>query len=1814
MARARRGDDGEPRVGALVFATVGSARVGADDDEIARAGHANALAVSGKYGYLVHARGTTARVLRTSEVAREVEGWRAREAPASERRLDGDCVDACARSDGGDVIEIVSMTPDERAFATCDRRGRVEFYAAKDSSDGKARGEKFGEMTLEAPVRAVKWCANSASFIALTGDALMYVEAVGKEPKEIATNVTCVSARANGTLAWASGNVISIASSVDPAQTVKETIEISPFHDPEDSVEIDGVYVHSADKILFTSRSVEDPADCSLAVLKKVDGNWVCTRLESAFDIDSEVVDLTGPVLDASAFSPWNVVFATHRKAWDNQLLTLQITRDADPCVLEVEDDRCSASVPMTEDDENNYVTGLGLDLTGAGGTMLNPQDKSAPELAKGPAIVFSTTDGRITILKCANLDTEEARIGAQSIQTQLTLPTDSPPAMIQAGSSPTLTPAKPSFGFGSAPPATPTLAFTASSPAATAASTPAFSFKPTETSATPVASTPTFSFKPPEATATPPPASTPAFSFKPAEAASTPAFSFKPAEAASTPAFSFKPAEAASTPAFSFKPAEAASTPAFSFKPAEAASTPPPASTSAFSFKPPEPAKTPLASSTPAFSFKSPEPLAFPTASPASAPAFSFKSPEPAKPPVSPTPVVSQPTSSPKPIETVKPIESVSLQSVAPTPPRKTPPPKPATQSAAAPQSPVEKGMELLKRLSVGEIDVDTAQLELKGLILDNTPTKSTKKDWSVSMAKFTPIDTTRSPGVNLQSSPLPSWGKKLEDIRRSKEQASSEADGLKAIEDDMASVIAEVGAMLEDVTSVTKSLSGEISESLMPGKADIAKIEQSSASAKTTIESLLDGSNQLRSRLNELWAANASDETLRSELESLISAACEEIDENSNVDDTRELSPALKDVQDNMHKDMRTVLEMAADLEASVERLEAAKREANRPKPKTIIRSGLIALKVDTSASFTAQMNGIMKAINTQAAVIEAQAEKLDTLLARVQEEDAPRVSKIKSTLPKENTPPKPAKPLNVTAKKAVEPERSAEPLMLKTPVSKIVVADEGLGDDLETVIMSRIASTRITTVKKTTPPKPKQISPIKPAAIEKKPAPLAASQPELAKPPAPAMSFGADFLAKSQQDYAAAQKALDEDLKKATTPTESKPAFSFAATPATKSAETESKPAFTFAPPAAKPSPSTESKSAFTFAPPSASSSATESKSASAAAPTMSFSADFLAKANSGYQKAQTALEEELKGEKVEEKKSEAKFSFGIPASAPTSTSTSAAIPVSGGFGSSAPASKPTGGFSFGTPAKATADSKSELASAPAFSFGAKPAEIKPAGDVKSKEVPEEESKKEESKEATTPVAAPPMSFSADFLAMANKGYAAAQAALEDDLAKATPPPGTPPASAASASPEKPLSFTAATPSPAPKFGITAASSSASLATEVAPSKPTFGSSASSAATTTTGISSGFGSFGFGSSTNSASSGGAGAFGSTSPAAAAASAPVFGASTSTSSQSAPAFGASSAFGAATTSSFGAAPATSAPAFGAAPATSGGFGKSSGFGAAATTSAPAFGAPSAFGAATTTSSPAFGAPSAFGAATTTSTPAFGAPSAFGAATTTSAPAFGAPSAFGAAAAASTPTAFGAAATGASGFAAVASSPSPFGAAATASGGFGAAATQATTGFGAAAAQNSNGFGGFGQSTGGFGAAATQATTGFGAAATQATTGFGAAAAQSSSGFSGGFGQPTASSGFGQPAASSGFGQPAASSGFGQPAASSGFGQPASPGFGAAAQTSAFGGGFGQPASPGGFGQPSSPSGFGQPQQQSGFGAQNPAFTQMRR
>ena len=1765
--------EGEPETGTLVFSTIGTVRVVPEDEAVTRSetpGYACKIAASGRHGYFVVAYGTTAYCARTSEVAHAASEWKANESAEDERVLDRDSIHACERSAGGGSIEVVSMTRDERAFATCDESGRVEFYVAKSENDGTVSAEKFGEMTMKAPVRALKWCSDNRSFVALVGDELVFVESVGKEAKRVAEGVSCVSARSNDTLVWAIGNTVFVGSQADPLQPPKSQIEIGPFRGPEDTVEVDGIYAASAEKFLLTARSVAEPDDCFLSALMKCEGSWANTRLESAFDIDPEVVGLRGPVLNANSFSPWNIVFVTHRKAWDNQLLTVRAALDKPPCVLEVDDDRCFASVPMTVEDENNYVTGLGIDLTGAGGQMLNPQDKSAPALAKGPVLLFSTTDGRITLLKCANLNEEEGRVGAQSVQTPLTLPSDAHPA--KAGSTEPVksasasTPAT-SFGFGAAAPAV--------------ASTPAFSFAPAASSA--AASTPAFSFQPAASSASfaATPASTPAFSFKPAAssaaAASTPA---------SAPAFSFAPA--ASSPAAAPAPA---STPAFSFKPAasSAAATPTPASAPAFSFKPPaasSAASTPAPASAPAFSFKPPASSAAAAPTPASAPAFgAFK---PAASSAAPTPA---PASAPA--FSFKPASASTL--ATPSPPRSTLPPKPEPLTSSATMSPVDKGMKLLEKLKSGEIDMSSAQRELEQLMHDATPTKSPRTAQGAAVEKFKPVDTSLSPAVNLQSSPLPSWGSKLEEVRRARSTSAGEADGLKAIEDDMSSVIAEVKAMLEDVSNVTKCMKGEKFDDSMPGKTEMDYIKNSIASAKDTIGTLIGGSGQLRSSLNELWAANSADESLRSELESRISIACEALDENAAVEDTRELSPALKEVQENIQLDMRSVLEMAADLEASVERLEAAKREASRPRPKHVINSGLVSSSAGQPAT-SVQIASIMKAISTQSAVISAQTERLDQLLQSLQDDDIDVPSRVTETKKPESKQRLSSSPSASMAAMKI----TSEPLPLKTPVKTTSNEDDG-ASDLESVIMARMASTRITTVQKEpTPTRVAKVSPIK------KPQPVAMSTPS-PQPPAspPQMGFSADFLAKANKGYAAAQKALEDDLNKAATPKPAAPAFS-----------------------APKP------------APPAAS------------APAMGFSADFLAKANAGYQKAQAALEEELAGDKPKVEAPTQTVSLGIPSTASSSpkkeTDEKKVEPVK----------PPTGGFSFGIPkAESKTDTKEDVPpQTSAFSFGSTAASLPVT--PKDDETPKEASASPE--KATE---APTMGFSAEFLAKANKGYAAAQKALEDDLAQATPPPGTPPAAAQS---ESKGPFTALDPSSVPKFGIQ-------------PSKPAESLSAGASTASTLGISTSFGSFSFGGKTDEkakeaestsaapaqpapasssafgapASSSSFGAPASSSAFGAPASSSAFGAPASSSAFGAPAsssaFGApasSSAFGApASSSSFGApasssafgAPASSssfgAPAsssaFGApasssafgAPASSSAFGapaSSSAFGAAASSSAfgapatsSAFGSKTSFGAATTTSSPAFGTPSAFGAAASTSSPAFGAPASpggfgkstgFGAAASTSSPAFGAPATpggFG------SQTGFGSAATTGGGFAAAASKPSAFGAIASGAGGFGQPSgfgTPSSPGFGASS-QAGNAFGTVSASppsSGGFGSFASQ-PSGFGAAAAS-TGGFGS---------SSGFGQATASGGFGQ-ASSGGFGQ-AASGGFGQ-APSSGFGQPASGGFGQPAS-----GGFGQPAS-GGFGQPAAggfgqASGFGaQPTSPSGFNTNNPAFTQMRR
>jgi nuclear pore complex protein Nup214 len=57
------------------------------------------------------------------------------------------------------------------------------------------------------------------------------------------------------------------------------------------------------------------------------------------------------------------------------------------------------------EDDDSNYVVGMSLDLTGCGGPMMHPADRSRPRLPQGPLVLVATADAKLAVMRLGNLD-----------------------------------------------------------------------------------------------------------------------------------------------------------------------------------------------------------------------------------------------------------------------------------------------------------------------------------------------------------------------------------------------------------------------------------------------------------------------------------------------------------------------------------------------------------------------------------------------------------------------------------------------------------------------------------------------------------------------------------------------------------------------------------------------------------------------------------------------------------------------------------------------------------------------------------------------------------------------------------------------------------------------------------------------------------------------------------------------------------------------------------------------------------------------------------------------------------------------------------------------------------------------------------------------------------------------------------------------------------------------------------------------------------------------------------------------------------------
>ena len=463
----------ESEVGGLVYQSLGT--VGFSHPEEAAAfpvppGYAKLVAVSSRYGLTLFADHAGLCVTNTSRLAQVTESLK--EKLPAEQIVPGNDFSRIPLRE----ITNVSFCPDETTVAAvCG--GTVHLFQTKDLADLTTQAKAFRVQILGDDdecelIRDLQWlvefpfaylalvaserdtkCEHAKLVVgsAMSLDQLAPVAiaegvrafAVARGPDDVGDeNVPKYSfGEGKGALAaWApfSGGVV-VARLTDGGYTATMKHHgVGPCEDGSVDVHVDGLAflvgeegANETTALLALCVDKEDPEShrALCVTCDTSDGNTTPSAgydMRGAFAIDDdETSGLVGPYAHARRVGAWRVALASHRKAWDNQLCAVR-PPSADglvaPCVLDVEDDRCVPSIPLAgEDEDSNFVVGLALDTTGAGGRMLHPADKSRPRLPQGPLVFVATADARLSVMRLGNLDEELAmRFEASSVKPAL--------------------------------------------------------------------------------------------------------------------------------------------------------------------------------------------------------------------------------------------------------------------------------------------------------------------------------------------------------------------------------------------------------------------------------------------------------------------------------------------------------------------------------------------------------------------------------------------------------------------------------------------------------------------------------------------------------------------------------------------------------------------------------------------------------------------------------------------------------------------------------------------------------------------------------------------------------------------------------------------------------------------------------------------------------------------------------------------------------------------------------------------------------------------------------------------------------------------------------------------------------------------------------------------------------------------------------------------------------------------------------------------------------------------------------------------------
>ncbi|KAL4522854.1 hypothetical protein Ndes2526A_g07587 [Nannochloris sp. 'desiccata'] len=119
-------------------------------------------------------------------------------------------------------------------------------------------------------------------------------------------------------------------------------------------------------------------------------------RFSAATDGNASQQHQAPPCLVSATVSGWGATVFTHMHAFDDHIKIVQQQVDLLQGI-DVTDDKLAIRIPNAPGDANNYVVGLGFDLSsqGAGSIVVqHPTDETAPDLQPQPVLWVATSDG----------------------------------------------------------------------------------------------------------------------------------------------------------------------------------------------------------------------------------------------------------------------------------------------------------------------------------------------------------------------------------------------------------------------------------------------------------------------------------------------------------------------------------------------------------------------------------------------------------------------------------------------------------------------------------------------------------------------------------------------------------------------------------------------------------------------------------------------------------------------------------------------------------------------------------------------------------------------------------------------------------------------------------------------------------------------------------------------------------------------------------------------------------------------------------------------------------------------------------------------------------------------------------------------------------------------------------------------------------------------------------------------------------------------------------------------------------------------------